>query len=93
MKSGSLGDQATPTLAVHPHKNAWVGLGAVLALAPLCAFAQTSQSARTLQREHDTQQGHGEVGNAQDPGAAQEYLEQTKAKATATRAPAPRGSQ
>ena len=25
---------------------------------------------RSLQREHDTQQGNGEVGNAQDPGAA-----------------------
>jgi hypothetical protein len=37
------------------NRSAWVGLGAMLALAPLCAFAQTSQSARSLQREHDTQ--------------------------------------
>lgn len=38
---------------------AWIGLGAVLALAPLSACAQTSHSApRSLQREHDTKQEH-----------------------------------
>ena len=74
---------------------AWVGLGAVLALAPLCAFAQTSQSAPTASNASTIpNQGHGEVGNAQDPGAAQEYLEQTKGAGDCrTRAPAPRGSQ
>jgi integrase len=54
----------------------------------------TTVGSRSLQREHDTQQSHGEVRNAQDPGTAQKHPKQTKDQGDCgARAPAPCRSQ
>jgi hypothetical protein len=71
---------------------AWVGLGAVLALAPLCAFAQTSQSApaasnastipnRATVRSgtHRTRAQHRNTLNRQKARATAEHARQLRA--------------
>lgn len=56
---------------------AWVGLGGVLVLAPLCAFAQTSQSAPAASNR--TRAQHRNTLNRQKATATAEHARQLRA--------------